>query len=125
MEVTNYTRTIQQDKLIGMLADDYNPDTIKEEDETGDAATTLMKGEVLEFPTNCHNCNAPCFTNMKVTEIPHFKEIIIMATNCDACSHKTREVKSGAGFGEKGVRITTKIKDVAQLNNEVVKVSKR
>ena len=27
--------------------------------------------------------------------IPHFKEVIIMATTCDACGHKTNEVKSG------------------------------
>lgn len=29
-----------------------------------------------------------CFSS----EIPHFKEVIIMATNCDACGHRTNEV---------------------------------
>ena len=27
--------------------------------------------------------------------VPHFKEVIVMATTCDACGHKTNEVKSG------------------------------
>lgn len=27
--------------------------------------------------------------------IPHFKEVIVMATNCDACGERTNEVKSG------------------------------
>ena len=27
--------------------------------------------------------------------IPHFKEVIIMATTCDSCGHRTNEVKSG------------------------------
>ena len=27
--------------------------------------------------------------------VPHFKEMIVMATTCDTCGHKTNEVKSG------------------------------
>lgn len=29
------------------------------------------------------------------TEIPHFKEVVIMATTCDVCGDKSSEVKSG------------------------------
>lgn len=68
MQITHYTRTRQQDKLIGLVADDDDDEgqngTIKEEEED---VTQLIKGEVLDFATNCHNCNAPCMTNMKVT----------------------------------------------------------
>ncbi|KAI1287485.1 Zinc finger protein ZPR1 [Halotydeus destructor] len=118
MEVTYYTRTLQQNKLIGIVADDAEESPYPELNED---PKNLMSGEVLEFPTNCHSCNAPCFTNMKLTEIPHFKSIIIMATNCDACGHKTREVKSGSGIGEKGVRIKVKMQSNEQLNYEVVR----
>lgn len=45
-----------------------------------------------------------------------------MATNCDACGHKTREVKSGSGIGEQGVRIECRVKSADELNYEVVKV---
>jgi zinc finger protein len=44
-----------------------------------------------------------------------------MATNCDACQHKTREVKSGSGIEEKGVRASLKIASPEQLNYDVVK----
>lgn len=27
-------------------------------------------------------------------EIPHFKEVIIMATNCEYCGHRTNEVRA-------------------------------
>src|SRR5699024_8384125 len=76
--------------------------------------------EVLQFPTNCPHCNATCFTNMKLTNIPHFKEIIIMATNCDVCGNRTNEIKSGAGVEEKGVRITVEVTDESILKKEVV-----
>lgn len=66
MQITHYTRTRQQDKLIGLVADDDEGQngTIEEEEED---VAQLIKGEVLDFATNCHNCNAPCMTNMKVT----------------------------------------------------------
>ena len=30
-----------------------------------------------------------------ISAIPHFKEVVIMATTCDSCGHKSNEVKSG------------------------------
>jgi zinc finger protein len=39
--------------------------------------------EVMSFPANCSNCNATSETKMHILNIPHFKEVIIMATNCD------------------------------------------
>ena len=46
-----------------------------------------------------------------------------MATNCDACGNKTREVKSGSGVGDHGVRITIKVDSPDVLSYDVVKVS--
>jgi zinc finger protein len=46
-----------------------------------------------------------------------------MATNCDSCGHKTNEVKSGAGFEEKGIKINFKIENENDLRREVVIVS--
>jgi zinc finger protein len=45
-----------------------------------------------------------------------------MATNCEACGHRTNEVKSGAGIEDKGVRITFKVNDENDLKKDVVKV---
>lgn len=43
-----------------------------------------------------------------------------MATNCESCGHKTNEVKSGAGVGEKGVIIRLKVDTEEDLKKEVV-----
>ncbi|RWS11630.1 zinc finger protein ZPR1-like protein [Dinothrombium tinctorium] len=131
MQVRYYSRNLEQNKLIGCVGE-------------GDAENDLdnelnLSNEVLVFPTNCSNCNAPCFTNMKLTSaffsilfltltenysskaIPYFKDVIIMATNCEACGKKTNEIKSGAGIEEKGVRITKKIQNEDDLKLDVVR----
>ena len=53
----------------------------------------VKKDEVLSFPTNCDQCQSPAETRMKMTSIPHFKEVVIMATNCEVCGARTNEVK--------------------------------
>lgn len=111
LKISNFIRTIEDDKLLGI----YTAEVV------ADDANDNLKNEVLQFPTNCPSCNAPCFTNMKVTNIPHFKELVIMATNCDVCGHRTNEIKSGAGIEPKGVRIELKIKDGEDLKREVIR----
>ena len=55
-------------------------------------------------------------------DIPHFKEVVIMATVCDACGHKDNEVKGGSGIEPKGTKITLKITDPTDMSRDVLKV---
>ncbi|KAJ8941365.1 hypothetical protein NQ314_010428 [Rhamnusium bicolor] len=105
-----------------------------------------LEGEVLHFPTNCSNCGSPCTTNMKMTSIlflsnlaagtkvsltyfdsrsinyiPHFKEVVIMATICDVCGNRTNEVKSGGGIEPKGLRIEIDVNDKDDFTRDVLK----
>jgi len=112
LEIIHYTRTRDQNLLLGIA--DRQPELSEVEENIG-------RDEVMQFPTNCSECRAPCFTNMKLVEIPHFKEVILMATNCDSCGHRTNEIKSGAGIEEKGVEVRHKIKTEADLKLEAVK----
>lgn len=45
-----------------------------------------------------------------------------MATTCEACGHKTNEVKSGAGIEPKGVRIEVDVRNKEDLTRDVLKV---
>ncbi len=56
------------------------------------------------------------------TDIPHFKQVVIMATNCDYCGHRTSEAKSGAGVEDLGTRITLKLTDPSDLTRDILKV---
>jgi len=114
--VSSFKRTAQQEMQLGLRADD---DLDEEEPPSNDLEA--MRDEVLVFNTNCPECNAPASTNMKLVQIPHFKEVIIMATNCDSCGHRTNEVKSGGATEELGTKITLHITDPSDMTRDVLK----
>ncbi|KAM4828265.1 zinc finger protein ZPR1 [Thomomys bottae] len=109
--VTHYNRTLQQAEMLGLQAD--GPEEKPEEED--------LRNEVLQFNTNCPECNAPAQTNMKLVQIPHFKEVIIMATNCENCGHRTNEVKSGGAVEPLGTRITLCITDPSDMTRDLLK----
>lgn len=115
LTVTRFKRTVQQDIQLGLRADDE-----LEEEPTGNDLDA-MRNEVLVFNTNCPECNAPASTNMKLVQIPHFKEVIIMATNCESCGHRTNEVKSGGATEDLGTKITLNITDPSDMTRDVLK----
>lgn len=119
LTVTKFKRTIEQDKQLGLRADDDDEGNDEEEPARNDLET--MRNEVLVFDTNCPECNRPAKTNMKLVNIPHFKEVIIMATNCDSCGHRTNEVKSGGATEEQGTKITLHITDASDMTRDVLK----
>ncbi|XP_072094380.1 zinc finger protein ZPR1 isoform X2 [Mobula birostris] len=110
--ITHYKRNAKQDRMLGLQ------EWIQEETEN---IQEDLRNEVLQFPTNCPECNAPAETNMKLVQIPHFKEVIIMATNCEACGHRTNEVKSGGATEPLGTKITLWITDPSDMTRDLLK----
>ncbi|XP_075881209.1 zinc finger protein ZPR1 [Nelusetta ayraudi] len=115
LTVSRFNRTVQQDVSLGLRADDDL------EEEAPANSIDAMRNEVLVFNTNCPECNSPASTNMKLVQIPHFKEVVIMATNCDSCSHRTNEVKSGGATEDQGTKITLRITDNSDMSRDVLK----
>lgn len=115
LTVSHFKRTAQQDMQLGLRADD----DLDEEPAGNDLET--MRNEVLVFNTNCPECNAPASTNMKLVQIPHFKEVVIMATNCDSCGHRTNEVKSGGATEELGTKISLHVTDPSDMTRDLLK----
>ncbi|XP_011730722.1 zinc finger protein ZPR1 [Macaca nemestrina] len=109
--ITHYNRTQHQKEMLG-LQEEAPAEKPEEED---------LRNEVLQFNTNCPECNAPAQTNMKLVQIPHFKEVIIMATNCEDCGHRTNEVKSGGAVEPLGTRITLHITDPSDMTRDLLK----
>jgi zinc finger protein len=58
---------------------------------------------------------------MKLVDIPHFKQVIIMAMTCDRCGHKSNEVKSGGGVCDLGQRIKLQMTSMDDLSRDVLK----
>ncbi|XP_029006251.1 zinc finger protein ZPR1 [Betta splendens] len=116
LTVVHFKRTVQQEQQLGIRADD--------DDALGEPAGNdldTMRGEVLVFNTNCPECNAPASTNMKLVQVPHFKEVVIMATNCESCGHRTNEVKSGGATEELGTRITLHVTSPSDMTRDLLK----
>ncbi|XP_004712857.2 zinc finger protein ZPR1, partial [Echinops telfairi] len=109
--ITHYNRTSKQEEMLGLQAE--VPEEKPEEDD--------LRNEVLQFSTNCPECSAPAQTNMKLVQIPHFKEVIIMATNCENCGHRTNEVKSGGAVEPLGTRITLHVTDPSDMTRDLLK----
>ncbi|XP_029159855.1 zinc finger protein ZPR1 [Nylanderia fulva] len=117
--ITYFKRTKEQNCMLGIYLD--NEDALLKPIQEGEYTLEQIEGEVLSFPTNCPDCNSPCETNMKVTNIPHFKEVVIMATLCETCSHRTNEVKSGGGIEPQGVRIEVTITGKEDFSRDLLK----
>lgn len=90
-----------------------------------DVAAALFKysapEEIMVFPATCGACAAACETRMFVTNIPYFKEVIVMASTCDICGYRNSELKAGGSVPLKGKRITANILSKTDLNRDVIK----
>ncbi|KAJ2995547.1 hypothetical protein HDV02_000664 [Globomyces sp. JEL0801] len=110
--IKNYKRTREQNAAIGLNPDHEEEENFEEFD---------LKEQVHRFPGNCSRCNAPSETRMHMLDIPHFKEVIIMATDCDQCGYKSNEVKSGSAISPVGQKITLLMTEMDDLSRDILK----
>uniref|UniRef100_A0A8D2IWL0 ZPR1 zinc finger n=1 Tax=Varanus komodoensis TaxID=61221 RepID=A0A8D2IWL0_VARKO len=98
--VAHYWRTAQQAAALGMevswpLGEDLR------------VASLVL--QVLQFSTNCPECNAPAATNMKLVRI------------LCACARRTCHVKSGGAIEPLGTKITLHVTDPSDLTRDILK----
>lgn len=77
--------------------------------------------EVETFRATCSGCYSPCETHMKLVNIPHFKDVVIMSTVCDHCGFKSNEVKTGGAIPDHGTKITLYCDDPEDLARDILK----
>ncbi|KAF7760883.1 hypothetical protein Agabi119p4_10292 [Agaricus bisporus var. burnettii] len=123
-----YHRTLEQNIALGLVNQEEveenrvsqmprvaNPDVII------DSNAPIGDEEVLVFPGTCSSCGHPIETKMKKVNVPYFKDILIMSTNCERCGYRDNEVKSGGAISEQGKRITLKVEDREDLSRDILK----
>lgn len=81
----------------------------------------IRENEVYSFPASCPGCTRPCATNMKMVNIPYFKQVILMSTVCDTCGYRSNEVKTGGEVPALGRKITLKVQNSDDLARDVLK----
>ena len=90
-------------------------------ERSNNGAETLGRQEALKFPATCPSCRRDTETSMCTTDIPHFKEVIIMSMVCDGCGYRSNEIKGGGGVPKYGTKITLAVDSVEDLAREVLK----
>lgn len=113
-----YPRTPEQNAALGL--GEGEEETAEEparviEDED------IVPNEVYSFPATCPGCTKHCVTHMKMVDIPHFKQVVIMSTVCDHCGYRSNEVKTGGEVPEKGKKITLKVENATDLGRDILK----
>jgi zinc finger protein len=148
IKLSTYTRTAEQDEELGLRHETYatdnnysallhrkhdqefekppcsaggnpaGPDT-----ELGVKRDPLgsLEKEVYHFPANCPSCHFEGQSLTAMTDIPHFKEVMIMAFSCDQCGYKNSEMKAGGAVPNKGTTVTLKITGPDDMTRDVLK----
>ena len=126
---TSYERSLEQNKelMVENVKDEGDRDSLDSvENGTGESEEPKEKGEIekdeiLSFSNPCPSCSNDCTTNIKTVSIPYFKEVLLMATNCDDCGYRTNEVKPAKGISEKGVRYELNMTSPSDLTRDILK----
>ena len=86
-----------------------------------DAEDDIVENQVYSFPASCPGCTRPCATNMKMVNIPYFKQVVLMSTVCEDCGYRSNEVKTGGEVPEQGRKITLHVKTAEDLARDILK----
>ncbi|WYZ36649.1 hypothetical protein EsH8_II_000155 [Colletotrichum jinshuiense] len=119
-EKHEYIRTAEQNESLGIsaaeadeLAANANPGLTADGD--------ILPNEVYSFPASCPGCMRPCTTHMKMVDIPHFKQVVLMSTVCDDCGYRSNDVKTGGEIPEKGEKMIIKVNEPVDLARDILK----
>jgi zinc finger protein len=140
---SEYTRTAAQNAALGLGDDVAEPEsqapetnirpeyhaeglvgsenTPATQGNNVDQEEDIVENQVYTFPASCPGCTRPCATNMKMVNIPYFKQVVLMSTVCDHCGYRSNEVKTGGEVPEKGRRITLKVSTNEDLARDILK----
>ncbi|KYQ90767.1 ZPR1-type zinc finger-containing protein [Tieghemostelium lacteum] len=111
--ITHFERTKEDNEGLGLGE--------QRKLQKAEIPTNLEDREVLELPNDCSFCGAPGNCKMVVTDIPYFKQIVLMAFTCDQCGYKNNEIKAGGAISEKGKTLTLKVESIEDLSRDVLK----
>ena len=110
-----YPRTPEQNQTLGLgLAD-------TQEDAGGMEDVDILEGKTYDLPASCPGCTKIAQLLIQKVNIPYFKEVILMNTNCTSCGYQTKDVKTGGEISAKGKRIRLHVKSPKDLRRDILK----
>eukprot|EP01133_Synstelium_polycarpum_P016789 gene16789-19967_t len=111
--VSHFKRSDQQNAELGLAHIPETPAIPVPQDRD--------EKEVYSLPQACTYCGEMGHCNMVMTDIPYFKNVVLMAYNCDNCGYKTNEIKPGGAIEPKGKILTLRCTTIEDLSRDVLK----
>ena len=135
MRTSYYNRTPQQDEDLGLNPSSAGMQYKNENDAKGienliaggfglpdePDSERLGRSEVIRIPQDCPSCKYPGESLTAVTDIPHFKEVIIMAFNCAGCGYRTTDIKGGGAVPTFGTEVDLLVESFEDMKRDVLK----
>ena len=131
-----YTRTKEQDEKLGMYQEEKTDEIKIAEKQQADVRGIKLSKEMerqlmstyfdvsskaVTFASSCHACHQEAETRMCIFDIPFFKEIVMMVSDCVHCGFKDSEVKPGGSMSAKGRRVTLRVEKLSDLQRDLLK----
>lgn len=123
-EKHEFARTAEQNQALGLGDTDDSADASLNNPGYQPGVTAdgdIVPNEVYSFPATCPGCMHSCTTHMKMVDIPHFKQVVLMSTVCDACGYRSNDVKTGGEIPDHGEKITLQVDGVVDLARDILK----
>lgn len=127
-EKREYPRTSEQNAALGLADSDVNAAIAAKEAGFSSGGypglTTegdIIPDEVYDFPATCPGCMHACVTHMKMVDIPHFKQVVLMSTVCHDCGYRSNDIKTGGEIPEQGEIIKLIVDDNIDLARDILK----
>ncbi|KAF4510950.1 hypothetical protein G6O67_002794 [Ophiocordyceps sinensis] len=117
-EKREFVRTPEKNAALG-LSDSAGDDAPAAPGLSADGE--IVPDEVYSFPATCPGCMHPCTTHMKMVEIPHFKQVVLMSTVCEDCGYRSNDVKTGGEIPARGEKITLRVDGPVDLARDILK----
>ncbi|CAE6491003.1 unnamed protein product [Rhizoctonia solani] len=106
-------------KPIGTLA--QKADELPDEPQVAAEAQVDDERPLQEVESLCMSCGEQGITRMMLTNIPYFKEVIIMSFRCEHCGNENNEIQSAGAIRDLGALYTARILDRSDLDRQLVK----
>lgn len=118
----SYERTLEQNKDLGIgVAQDSASGEGKIEANPDDELGGIKDGLMYSLHSLCPGCTNPTTINYHSMDIPHFKQVVISATNCSHCGYRTNDITTGGAVPEKGQRIWLEVRQPVDLHRDILK----
>jgi zinc finger protein len=94
---------------------------VKPAEGDGEEQIRLGRNEVVTIPSTCPNCGHMGDSHTAITDIPHFKEVLIMAFECKVCGFRTNEVKAAGSIPTYGTEMRLRIEEEEDMKRDLLK----